>query len=100
MDEKERDDVSVWCYDGMCGQCEDERCEHHCHEVDDVLHEQAHFIARFIAIQGLGVGTSVALWAQIPADWPGLTRFGVKVFVVMAVYAVTVYVGKGMERPE
>jgi hypothetical protein len=101
MDEKERDDVSIWCYDGACVQCTDDAgCEHHCHDVDDVVRSRGHFIARFIAVQALGVWTAAALWAEIPADWPQLTRFGVKVFVVMAVYAVTTYVCKGLEKPE
>jgi len=97
-DSGEREDTSIWCYDGACGACEDQWCEHDCHyEDDDGTPSRAAFIVgrliSSVAVTLFGAAAVVGIWHKaIPLlpPMPPLTELTVKGLALLLIGAFTV----------
>lgn len=93
----DRDDVSTWCYDGMCQHCDSDWCDHRCHEplgVDGTPWAQ---ILRG-AVIALAVGWSAAgIAGEIaPESWPTLARVAVMALSVVAAIPLSRWLVAGL----
>lgn len=97
QDVEDRDGVSVWCYDGACGVCDSEWCEHHCHTLDDQVKVETGFAARGTAALGLAVWASIGAWQTVgDFGWSEMTTLAVRVLLVGMFWAVSGFVIRGL----
>lgn len=95
MDADERDDTSIWCYDGACAACEDEWCEHDCHYEEDAPGRGPVVVARIlssITAALIGAAAVVYTWREVLPEFPmpPLTALAAKGIVLLLVGALTV----------
>lgn len=97
QDVEDRDGVSVWCYDGSCGVCDSDWCEHHCHEVDDKVRVEAGFAARGLGVFGLVLWSTIAAWGVVDGlGWSGLSELALKALVGVLLWATGGFVVRGL----
>ncbi len=92
----DRDDVSTWCYDGMCQHCDSDWCDHRCHEPAEVGGVAWVQSLRAFVISLACCLSAIALVDRVVAEWPTLARAAVAVLTTVAAVCLSRWLAAGL----